>query len=474
MEAAPIRDPDFAAVLARIGGFESPPLLAAAVSGGADSLALCLLADRWCRNRGGRLVALTVDHGLRTESLSEAAQVQSWLSARNIPHETLTWTGPKPGHGVQAAARAARYELLAAACRRRGIRHLLLGHQLEDQAETFLLRLGMHSGVDGLAGMPAVRAWQRLRVIRPLLAFPKTRLEATCRAAGQPWIDDPSNQSEHFTRVRLRRVLTTLIDAGISPTAIVASMAKLGAVRSHLESETDQLLAATVRHFPEGWLVLSPTPLREAPRLLAGRVLQRSLQGISGRTYPVRSDACERLLTAVLSAADGEQLAARTLAGCRILTASHGDKDGEAGAGILICREAGAIPATPVPLIEPIWWDRRFHIQPINPGSSDDTLRVAPILGIGRAHLVELTGLAALQTLPAPILSTLPGLWHKDRLIGLPHIPESALDATFAALRGDTRLVEAQAVFSPAIPITSPPVSHVWTGAGGSGQNGIG
>src|SRR5689334_22586799 len=113
-KATPLSDEDFAAQLDRLGPFERAPRLAVAVSGGADSLALALLADAWARDRGGSITALTVDHRLRPESAAEARQVGTWLTARGIAQETLIWEGPYPSSDIQAAARAARYRLLEA------------------------------------------------------------------------------------------------------------------------------------------------------------------------------------------------------------------------------------------------------------------------------------------------------------------------------------------------------------------------
>ena len=157
MNPAPLTLSELDARLAAIGGFEARPLVAVAVSGGPDSMALMLLADRWARTHGGQAWGLTVDHGLRRESADEARTVASWLGARAIPHETLCWVGPKPTGGIQEVAREARYRLLTAWCRDHFCLHLLTAHHLEDQIETHLIRRHAGSGVDGLAGMSAVR-----------------------------------------------------------------------------------------------------------------------------------------------------------------------------------------------------------------------------------------------------------------------------------------------------------------------------
>src|SRR5271163_603629 len=104
--------------------FESAPHLAVAVSGGADSLALALLAADWARARGGRITALTVDHGLRPEAAAEAAQVADWLGARGVAHQTLRHEGARPRGDVQAKARTWRYRLLEGWCAQHGVLHL--------------------------------------------------------------------------------------------------------------------------------------------------------------------------------------------------------------------------------------------------------------------------------------------------------------------------------------------------------------
>src|SRR5579885_530585 len=202
--AEALRLEELAAALAAIGGFEPSPLVAVGVSGGPDSLALMILTDRWARRHGGTAWGLIVDHRLRPESASEAATVAGWLAARGIPHTVLAWEGEKPATGIQEAARAARYRLLTAWCAAQGCLHLLTAHHRDDQVETYLIRRRAGSGVDGLAGMPAVRELSQLRLVRPLLGVPKARLAAFLDVEGQPCVRDPSNINPAFERARLR------------------------------------------------------------------------------------------------------------------------------------------------------------------------------------------------------------------------------------------------------------------------------
>ena len=104
MPSAPIDTAAFALAMETFAPYEARPAIAVAVSGGPDSLALLLLIDRWARSRGGLVLALTVDHGLRPESAAEALQVAGWAKTHGIAHEVLRWIGEKPRTGIHAAA----------------------------------------------------------------------------------------------------------------------------------------------------------------------------------------------------------------------------------------------------------------------------------------------------------------------------------------------------------------------------------
>ncbi|NUB15861.1 tRNA lysidine(34) synthetase TilS, partial [Azospirillum brasilense] len=249
----------------RLGGFEAKPRVAVGVSGGADSLGLALLVQRWAAERAGDVLALIVDHGLRAESAAEAARVGGWLQARGIAHAILRWDGEKPPTGIQEAARAARHRLLAERCREEGILHLALAHHRDDQAETVLLRFGRGSGVDGLAAMAPVRAGGAVRVIRPLLDLPHDRLVVTCRAFGQEWIEDPSNRNPRFARARLRAAEEALAAEGLDAPRLTDLARRAARARNPLEAGTAALLAEAVEALPEAWLGRAPRPCLKGP-----------------------------------------------------------------------------------------------------------------------------------------------------------------------------------------------------------------
>ncbi len=278
----------FAEAMARLGPFERSPRLAVAVSGGADSLALMLLADAWARERGGAILALTVDHGLRPEAAVEAQQVAAWAAARGIAHRCLTLSHPPSGRGgVQAAARAARYQALTEACREAGILHLLTGHHRDDQAETVLLRLQRGSGIAGLSGIAAVQNFTHLRLLRPLLGVSKAALIGFCAAARLVPLQDPGNVSGDFTRVRLRRAMAAAPD--LFPVNRLAETAEhMAAARASETAAADLWLTR--------WLTPWPLGIARFPVVALGRdqaagretALARLCAWAGGALYPPR------------------------------------------------------------------------------------------------------------------------------------------------------------------------------------------
>lgn len=383
--AAIVTAADFAAALPPLLTGDKPGHLAVAVSGGADSLALALLAQSWARKRGTRLTAFIVDHRLRSDSTAEAKQVARWLKAAGIAARILVWQHDgRPAGSLQAAARDARYALLTAACARAGIRHLLLAHHRDDQAETLLLRAMRGSGVDGLAAMQPARVIDGgLTLLRPLLDIPKARLVATLEKRKQPWIEDPSNADPAHARVRVRRALDDLAGGDAAArTELVAHLAQtarnLARAKAALAGAAYDVLRAAVTVTPAGIAWLDPRPVAAAPDEVALRALARLLGAVGGQPLPPRLDRLERLLGQLR---DPEAFTAQTLHRCRLLpqierrgaerrARDRRLSDISAGAEIpapplllVVCREARHLPA-PQPLVPgtTILWDGRFRI----------------------------------------------------------------------------------------------------------------
>jgi tRNA(Ile)-lysidine synthase len=196
--------------------WKTAPALVLAVSGGPDSIALMWLVARWRKAlaRGPRVLAVTIDHGLRREAAREARDVKRLARMLGVAHRTMRWTGAKPKSGVPAAARAARYRLLASAARGSGASHVLTAHTRDDQAETLLMRLLRGSGIGGLAAMARESGREGVFIARPFLNISKSQLIATLETAGISYADDPTNRDISFTRPRIRKVIEGLAVEG--------------------------------------------------------------------------------------------------------------------------------------------------------------------------------------------------------------------------------------------------------------------
>ncbi|HXG14757.1 MAG TPA: tRNA lysidine(34) synthetase TilS, partial [Calidithermus sp.] len=221
-----------------------------AVSGGGDSTALLYLLHRLASERDLRLTAVHVDHGLRPGSGAEADHVRRLGARLGVPVAAVRVTVERTG-SLQDAARRARYAALEAEASRLGAARIAVGHTLDDQAETVLMRLLQGSGLRGLAGIRPVRG----RVIRPLLAVRRSDLRAVLAEAGLDWIEDPSNEDRRFLRTRIRlEVLPRL-------------------AREALEAAAGEALGRLGRREPDA-IVLSRSALRGLPPAVGTEVLR--------------------------------------------------------------------------------------------------------------------------------------------------------------------------------------------------------
>src|SRR4051812_10437262 len=242
-----------------------------AVSGGPDSLALLLLA---AAARPGEVEAATVDHALRQESRAEAGMVASVCERLGVPHSILTveWK-KKPETAIQERARAARYGLMARWAQEKGLRALLTAHHLDDQAETFLMRVARGAGVTGLAGMRLVARVPggAVPLVRPLLGWRHAELEQVCASAGVTPVSDPSNADEQFERVRIRRALAD--SNWLDPQALALSAGNLAEADAALHWSTSQVWTRLVNEQPSA-ISFQPEGI---PREIRRRLIRRAV-----------------------------------------------------------------------------------------------------------------------------------------------------------------------------------------------------
>lgn len=351
-----------------------------ALSGGGDSVAMMHLAARWADQR--RLVAATVDHGLRDGSATEAQVAGAAAAALGIRHRVLPWREHGPGN-LMAAARQARLTLLADWGRDEGIGAILLGHTADDVAETLLMRLGRGAGIDGLAAMAERRQAEGMTWLRPLLAIGRSELRGWLKTRGIGYADDPSNSDPHFDRARARAAIASL---GLDPRRLSESAGYLDEARAALHHlALDVAEGAEARN---GTLLLPRRRFDAAPAELRRILLVAACGCVAGTARPPRRDP---LVAALAALAEGRRTA---LAGC--LLVPH-------AATVAVLREPAATLRSPALAADGVW-DRRFRITglPVK----------AEIRAVGPAAAgFDRSGLALAE------LEASPGLWQGARLV---------------------------------------------------------
>ncbi|RDD96297.1 tRNA lysidine(34) synthetase TilS [Paracoccus pantotrophus] len=372
------------AALDRLAGTRSA--LGIALSGGGDSIALMHLAHGW---GGARLMAATVDHGLRPGSAEEAQAAGQAAAALGIPHETLRWTR-RDGGNLMAAAREARLRLLADWAGRHGLSAVLLGHTLDDQAETLLMRLNRGAGVDGLSAMVPAREALGVFWLRPLLEVGRAELRQWLAARGLGWADDPSNENEGFERVRVRKTIAAL---DLPMRQLAQSAANLAMAREALCDFASRVAEGAQSR--AGSLALPLDAFRAAPLEIRRRLLVAGLRFVSGAAYPPRREAVLHALAALEA---GGRL---TLEGVIA----------EPGGGFLrLVREPAAAARSPAAEGADAIWDRRWQVAGLRAGQQVRALGHAPLPGLDWRG----AGLTRDEAASSP------GIWAGERLVAAP------------------------------------------------------
>jgi tRNA(Ile)-lysidine synthase len=258
--------------------------LAVAVSGGPDSMAMLLLA---AAAFPGRVIAATVDHGLRAEAADEAALVARHCAAIDVPHEILTVAVAREA-SVQAAARRARYDALTRWCRGRGAAILMTAHHADDQAETVLMRIARGAGLAGLSSIRARRDHEGVAIIRPLLTWRRDELAKLVEAIET--VDDPSNRDQRYDRVQARTLLRSA--DWIDPLRIAATASHLAEAEAALGWMAEEALRS--RRMIEGDATL--LDIADLPAEIARRMVAMTVARLDSTAEgPALDHAMERL-----------------------------------------------------------------------------------------------------------------------------------------------------------------------------------
>ncbi|WDR01158.1 tRNA lysidine(34) synthetase TilS [Devosia algicola] len=291
--------------------------LGLAVSGGADSLALMVLAHRWAaqQGRGVRLVVYSVDHGLRPEAAAEVAMVLACANAMGLEGRGLVWPAPHPKSGVQEAARNARYGLIKSAMKEDGVEVLLTAHHQQDQAETVLMRLAHGSGVAGLAGMTPFSNVGGVKIFRPLLCVDPADLGEVVSMADLTPAQDPSNEDSHYERVRWRKLMPQLAALGLDGNRLGDFAQRMGRAREALEVAAESALGSLVTSRTSEEAVIVREGFTQLPQSVAVLMLSTLLAEMGTGKKSRALGTVEALYQVLVSE---QEFSGRTLHGCMV------------------------------------------------------------------------------------------------------------------------------------------------------------
>ena len=388
-------------------------------------MALMCLCAEFAREHGAEICALIVDHGLRSGSGREAKQARDWCAGVGLEAKILAWRGTKPASGVQAAARNARYWLLARAANEGGYGSILTAHSADDQAETVAMRRARSINEAGLVGMKdaifiAAGAREPVKLLRPLLSFTREQTTATVKHYGQDYIDDPSNEDAAFERIRMRKKISSAQPGSSDCRLTLLKIAKTAGERmASCRQEEEAIFKSLDGTFTQwGGAFLSLTQLESTGiSAFPAALTVRLIRAVSGADHAPSLKAGEAAAKGAL------ETGTAVLGGTLIKRVRN---------RLWFVREPGAILGRAnIPALEPVMvpagasilWDSRFIIT----ASGGAPVTVKPL---GRKPVTSLGSKKGRFEGPREGLMSLPALYSGDDLIGAPGILFPSLKLT--------------------------------------------
>ena len=396
--------------------YESKPI-ALAVSGGPDSTALMFLVSKSKKIKKNDVTILTVDHALRKESKSEVDLVKSNAKRIGFKCKILKWNGVKPSSGIQEAARKARYSLMLSWCEKNSVNQLFLAHHLDDQVETFLMRLSKGSGVDGLSSMSNITINSSISLIRPFLEIPKNKLIVIANFSKMKWISDPSNLNSSYQRSRMRKLLPIFSEEGIDPHHINLVIKRMNSAKEALNEIVNANIDKYVKNMNDISYSLSYESFNKLSPEILLRILERLIMISSGSIYPPRRSKLEKIHSWLIKE---NEVSAKTLSG----TVIRKRKD-----YVIFYRELknceSSLNIFPI-TSRYLSWDNRFYLKL---GKSKKLeVRSLGNEGVRIMKSKKLLKKNGMNNIPLSAWKAAPSLWSKKRLISVPSLSYYALD----------------------------------------------
>jgi tRNA(Ile)-lysidine synthase len=295
--------------------------LAVAVSGGPDSLALAYLTKCYSLKNKIKVKYYIVNHKLRKEASLETQIVRKVLRKIDIKCTILNWNGKKPSKNIQAKARDKRYFLLANKCKKNNIKHLLIGHHLNDLFENFLIRLTRGSGLNGLISFSNNTEYrdQNLNILRPLLNLEKKDLLYISKEVFSFFVEDPSNINEDYKRTRIRKLLHSLEKEGLDTKKLKLTIDNLKDSDKSIKFYVEKNLEKNSVFLKKNNIYILNSNFLDQSHEVIFRSLTKIIQKLGKKYYPVRGKSINEVIKGI----SAKSFLKVTLGGCFIERANE-------------------------------------------------------------------------------------------------------------------------------------------------------
>lgn len=329
--------------------FEAQTKIAVALSGGIDSMALTILAQKWLREFGGSLVALTVNHNLQKTSKEDAKKVDKICTKLEIKHEIIEWKHYGVDSNIQSEARRARYDLLTEYCKQNDILHLFVASHLEDKVENFFIKLSRSSGIFGLIESKIIFL-NNIRICKPLFNFTKQECANVLESTNTPHVQDITNFQTKYFRNQVRFNLKNFGDNFQERAA--ESINHLNNSLSLVQSEIIKSFCESVIIHKAGYAVIGDKFRKYKPEIQI-QILAYLLIIISGESKPPRAAQMHQVIQDFIHKTNQ----AHTLNKCIIISYSG---------SLVIFKEWCTINVDTIKLHDGLFWDNRFIFRTNN------------------------------------------------------------------------------------------------------------
>jgi len=265
-----------------------------AVSGGPDSLALAFFSKIYSIKKTLKVKYFLVDHKLRNNSSVESLFVKNLLKDFSIDLDILKWNGKKPKKNIQSLARKKRYNLLINQSKKFKINHILFGHHEDDVYENFFIRLLRGSGLKGIVSLDKTTVINNVNILRPLINVEKKDLIYISKKVFNKYAEDPSNQDEIFTRVRIRNLIKNLESEGLDKSKFKLSINNLKSVDQSIQFFCEKNLRenSIISHNK----VLLKEEFFNFPQEVLFRSFSKILQLVGKKYFPPRGKKISNIL----------------------------------------------------------------------------------------------------------------------------------------------------------------------------------